>query len=158
MFKMIINGRLTEDAQVRSTKDGGSFLSLRVATNTYENGTQKPYFMSVAQFNYRPNMVQHLTKGSAVDITGTPQITAYVSKQGSPMPDISITADSVEFSSNGSSTNGGNNQTGNEQQKSAQNVQTDVEEEPVVTTTPVRKPKANTEKFDSNDDGGDLPF
>lgn len=158
MFKMIINGRLTEDAQVRSTKDGGSFLSLRVATNTYENGTQKPYFMSVAQFNYRPNMVQHLTKGSAVDITGTPQITAYISKQGSPIPDISITADSVEFSSNASSTNGGTNQTVSEQKKPVQQADSEPEEEPVVTTTPVRKPKANTEKFDTTDDGGDLPF
>lgn len=169
MYKMTIQGRLTEDAQVRATKDGGSFLSMRVAVNSFENGSQKPYFISVAHFNYRPNMVQHLTKGSLVDVVGTPQISAYLTKQGSPMEDIRITADAVEFPSNGS--NSGTTTTTQtstvtstpEVAPTVTRVQRTpapepVEEEIVMTTTPRRK-EANTEKFDAPAAGSDdLPF
>ena len=69
MFKMVIQGRLVEDAQVQQSKDGQStYLSFRIAVNTFENKTNKAYFISVSSFNYNNSIVPYLKKGSAVEV------------------------------------------------------------------------------------------
>ena len=171
MFKMIIQGRLVEDAQIQQSKDGQStFLSFRVAVNTFENKSNKAYFVSVSAFNYRSNMVPYLKKGGLVDVIGTPRIDSFLNRQNMPMYDIHLSADSVEFSGNGTGSKAQEAVATQTTEVQQTEVSEPVEEEIIMTTSNSAKKQSasdtakvnggNTQKFtasqEQNDD--DLPF
>ena len=168
MFKMVIQGRLVEDAQVQQSKDGQStYLSFRIAVNTFENKTNKAYFISVSSFNYNNSIVPYLKKGSSVEVIGTPRVSAYLNRQNQPMYDIHVTADSVDFASTNSN-NKSQDETTTTQSNEPKNASEPehVEEQIIMTTSNTAKRQsepnmttvtvAQNEDLEENDD--DLPF
>ena len=168
MFKMVIQGRLVEDAQVQQSKDGQStYLSFRIAVNTFENKTNKAYFISVSSFNYNSSLVPYLKKGSAVEVIGTPRVSAYLNRQNQPMYDIHVTADSVDFSSTNSNSKSQDETATTQTNDSKHTSEPEhVEEQIIMTTSNTAKRQtepnmttvtvAQNDGVEDNDD--DLPF
>ncbi len=80
----IITGRLTKDAEIRSTKDGRELVAFTLAVNdSYrpKNGERQDIssFYSCSYW-ISPNIVKALTKGSIVSVFGHIGINAYETK------------------------------------------------------------------------------
>lgn len=102
MNKLLIEGRLGKDAEVRDAK-AGKFLSLTIAENQLVGKEKKTFWYDVICFNYNENLVQYYKKGSLLFITG--QLTADVEtgKDGVVRCRRKIVADAIDFLSGGKS-------------------------------------------------------
>lgn len=107
MQKITLIGRLGRDAAIRETQDGGKVVSFTVACNGRYRGVEKTSWYEVSTFNYEryKNMVQYLTKGSSVVVVGELDADIDEGRDGVKRCRRSVTADSIEFNSNGSSGN-----------------------------------------------------
>ena len=79
-----LNGRLGADAEVKMGKNGNQFLSMRVATDEFKNGTKgTAWFNVIADASERNmKMVQYLTKGRMLNIVGTETVDLFTNKNG----------------------------------------------------------------------------
>lgn len=111
MQKITLIGRLGRDAAIRETQDGGKVVSFTVACNGRYRGVEKTSWYEISTFNYEryKNMVQYLTKGSSVVVVGELDADIDEGRDGVKRCRRSVTADSIEFNSNGSSGNTQNN-------------------------------------------------
>lgn len=107
MQKITLIGRLGRDAAIRETQDGGKVVSFTVACNGRYRGVEKTSWYDVSTFNYEryKNMVQYLTKGSSVVVVGELDADIDEGRDGVKRCRRSVTADSIEFNSNGASGN-----------------------------------------------------
>lgn len=107
MQKITLIGRLGRDAAIRETQDGGKVVSFTVACNGRYRGVEKTSWYDVSTFNYEryKNMVQYLTKGSSVVVVGELDADIDEGRDGVKRCRRSVTADSIEFNSNGTSGN-----------------------------------------------------
>ena len=107
MQKITLIGRLGRDAAIRETQDGGKVVSFTVACNGRYRGVEKTSWYDVSTFNYEryKNMVQYLTKGSSVVVIGELDADIDEGRDGVKCCRRSVTADSIEFNSNGTSGN-----------------------------------------------------
>lgn len=105
MQKITIIGRLGRDAAIRETESGTKIVSFTMAVNGRFRGTEKTSWYDVSSFNYDRyrNMIKYLTKGSSVIVTGDLDADIEEGKDGVMRCRRYVTADSIEFNSNGSS-------------------------------------------------------
>lgn len=139
-------GRLGQDAELKDGKNG-QFTKFRMATNGFKNknGEQPTYWLSVTYDNSNPNLLKALTKGRLVNVAGTIEPTAYLTKDGEPKCSLDLRAVSLEFVSVGS----GNTATQTESPKAA--------ETETVTTGAFTK-ATPTPQAESDDPSDELPF
>ena len=99
-------GRLGKDAAIRETQEGRKVISFTLAVNGRVRGTEKTSWYDVASFNYDRyrNMVKYFTKGSSLIVTGDFDADLEEGNDGKYRCRRYVTADAIEFLSNGSGT------------------------------------------------------
>ena len=96
-------GRLGADSELKTSKNGKQFLTMRVASNDFIGGENLTTWISVLWGGERAvKMAEHLKKGSQVIINGTPKYSLYKTKNGESAIDVSVFADRVDFVSSNS--------------------------------------------------------
>lgn len=96
-------GRLGADSELKTSKNGNQFLSMRVASNDFIGGENLTTWISVLWAGERAvKMAEHMKKGSQVIIHGTPKYSLYKAKNGESAIDVSVFADRVDFVSSNS--------------------------------------------------------
>lgn len=104
MYVQVI-GRLGADSELKTSKNGNQFLSMRVASNDFIGGENITTWVSVLWAGERAvKMAEHMKKGSQVIIHGTPKFSLYKAKNGESAIDVSVFADRVDFVSSNSGT------------------------------------------------------
>jgi single-stranded DNA-binding protein len=98
-----ISGRLGADAVIKDAKNGNKFVSMRVASNDYIGGENVTTWVNVLWSGDRAlKMAEHMKKGSAVIVRGTPKFSLYPTKDGDKAISVDVFADRVDFSNSGS--------------------------------------------------------
>lgn len=98
--KMIIQGNLTRDPELRTTPSGKTVCSFTVAVNTYMgvNAPERADFYNVSVWEKRgENCYKMLHKGDGVLVDGRPSVHGYVAKDGKAVGVIDIEAREVGF-------------------------------------------------------------
>lgn len=117
MNLLYLAGHLGADPETRFTPGGQKVTTLRIATNSYQNGQDVTIWWRVTCWGDKfDKILPHLKKGSAVIITGEmkkPEI--YTDKEGRPQVALELTAESIRFSPFGKSEKGGAEREGNSQ-------------------------------------------
>lgn len=143
MMYLELIGRLGADSELKTSKNGNQFVSMRVASNDFIGGENITTWVSVLWPSERAiKMAEHMKKGSQVIIHGTPKYSTYQKNNGEVGIDVSVLADRVDFVSSG---NSGNTQT----TEAVAETGTLKKQEPKKQTMTVEK---------TNDDADDLPF
>lgn len=112
MNKVFFIGRLTADAELRTTTSGKSVTTFSLAVNDGFGEKQKPYFFNVVVWGKGAEAVANYThKGSKVAVTGKLTSRSYNDKNDNKRTAIEVVADmmgGVEFldSKNGNQGNG----------------------------------------------------
>lgn len=104
MINAFIIGRLGADSEVKTSKNGNQFVSMRVASNDYANGETTTTWVNVLWAGERAlKMAQYMKKGSMVSINGPLQMSTYTTKAGESAISIDVFADRVDFVNSGTS-------------------------------------------------------
>lgn len=165
MQRITICGRLGRGAAVREMQDGGKVISFTVAVNGRYRGVEKTSWYEVSTFNYDryKNMVQYLTKGSSVLVGGELDADLDEGKDGVTRCRRSVTADFIEFNSNGS-TSGSTTETATTTTTSKKKAEVPDDDDiemtsPKKKTTKKAEPVAEEPEEEVNEENGDeLPF
>lgn len=104
MFKTFLCGRLTRDAEPRSTKTGEFVCNFTVAAhrrlpryNVEDDSKYVEYVRCNIWGEYAKNKVQYLTKGKMVTLVGEPRINEYIGKDGKSKACFELRVDDIEF-------------------------------------------------------------
>lgn len=101
MNKVMLVGNLTADPEMRTTGNGTSVCSFRVAVSRrYKDadGNQPTDFIPVVAWRQLADLCgRYLTKGRKVGVVGTLQSRSYEDKQGNRRTAYDVVADEVEF-------------------------------------------------------------
>lgn len=104
MLNVDFNGRLGADSELKTSKNGNQFLSMRVATDEFNNGETSTVWVNVIWSGDRAvKMAEHMKKGSLVDIHGVLRTSLYKTKSGDSAISHDVFADRVDFISSGKS-------------------------------------------------------
>lgn len=111
MNKVFFIGRLTADAELRTTTSGKSVTTFSLAVNDGFGEKQKAYFFNVVWGKGAEAVANYTHKGSKVAVTGKLTSRSYDDKNGNKRTAIEVVADmmgGVEFldSKNGNQGNG----------------------------------------------------
>lgn len=126
MQKIILQGRLGNDAEVKSTQSGKQFVTFRMATNvrrTGQNGVENvTYWWRINSFNAGPvAMAQYLKKGKPVIVIGQYTNSLYNNPQsGLVTIDNDVLADVIDFVDSENPNNQNNGQGGVQQPQQQQ--------------------------------------
>lgn len=101
MLNVNFYGRLGADAELKKSQKGEEYYTFRLAVNYYNRGENVTQWVNVTVMKDRVGNRQ-LTKGSLVSVAGTLTVSAYLTKAGEPMPDVSVFADRVDYMNVGS--------------------------------------------------------
>lgn len=157
MQKITISGRLGRDAAIRERQNGSKVISFTVAVNSRYRNVEKTSWYDVSAFNYDryKNMVEYLTKGSAVLVTGDLDADLETGSDGITRCRRNIMADSIEFNGGGTSGNTDNSTT-----KAATEKHTPAAAAPEDEDMPRRSAKktVKTEPEPEPNSDDDLPF
>ena len=93
--KIIIEGRLTQDPQRKSTRDGKTFAAFSVACNRKD--ATADFFDVVCFDRQADNAIKYLKKGSRVLIDGRMQSKTQESRNGGRMTTWGISASSITY-------------------------------------------------------------
>lgn len=81
MSTLIVTGRVGRDAELRSLQDGTKVLSFSVADDIGYGEKEKTQWLGCALFGKRAeSLAQYVTKGSLVEVVGSPSLHTYESK------------------------------------------------------------------------------
>jgi single-strand DNA-binding protein len=106
MINVNFNGRLGADAEVRTSKGGKQYVSMRVATDEFKNGEKSTAWLNVTYHSDRAIKMQpFLKKGSAISVIGSETVGTYQDKNGETQVSRDVLADRVDFIGLGSSAN-----------------------------------------------------
>ena len=106
MVNINFNGRLGADAELRTSKSGKQYVSMRVATDEFRNGEKSTAWLNVTYHGDRAIKIQpFLKKGSAVNVIGSETVGTYQDKNGETQISRDVLADRVDFIGLGSSAN-----------------------------------------------------
>jgi len=98
MINVNFNGRLGADAELKTSKNGKQFISMRVATDEFRNGEKGTAWMNVTYHGDRAiKMQEYLKKGNAVTVMGVETVSTYQNKNGETMVSRDVLADRIEF-------------------------------------------------------------
>lgn len=101
-YKVNFIGRLGSDAEVISNNNSTPFISCRVAVDDSVNKEKTTRWVNITLDNTKyKNLVQYLTKGKLVFVTGSERVSGYKTKTGDVGVDTRVFADSIEFVSTG---------------------------------------------------------
>ena len=93
-------GRITKDAELRTTKSGTSVCSLTVACNDGYGENKRTEFVKIALFGKRADgLSPYLKRGTALTVEGTAKSNSWISKSGEARSEIEIIADKVTLQS-----------------------------------------------------------
>ena len=105
--RVLVSGRLTRDAELRSTQGGTSVLTFGIAVNDRRRNPQTGEFEDVPNFiscvifgNRGPALAQYLTKGQKVALEGKLRWSQW-EKDGAKRDKIEVVVDEVELLSGG---------------------------------------------------------
>jgi single-strand DNA-binding protein len=89
-------GRITKDAELRSTKSGTAVCSFTLACNSNYGEKKQTDFVKIALFGKRAEgLHEYLTKGTALTVEGSAKSNSWISKSGEAKAEIEIFADKV---------------------------------------------------------------
>lgn len=96
MLKLLVAGRLTKDPDLHEGKNGKKdFITITVAINIGKDDTR---FVEGIAFDKNAEFIMnHMKKGYSIELVGTPDINAYITKEGKASGNIKILVDSVSF-------------------------------------------------------------
>ena len=98
-----VTGRLGADSELKTSKNGNQYVTMRIASNEYVNGENVTTWVRVLWPGERAvKMQEHMKKGSHVSVRGTLRASLYDNKNGEKAISIDIFADRVDFVSSGS--------------------------------------------------------
>jgi single-strand DNA-binding protein len=108
MKKIQIIGNVTKDAEVRSFEGGRSVINFDVAVNERfkdRNGQKQERTSYIRCAMWRDsqytNIAQYITKGTKVYVEGSPDVDAYINKEGKAVGNVKINVREFEFLSSG---------------------------------------------------------
>ena len=98
MNRINLTGRLTRDPELRSTPNGTSVTTLRIASTRARRRDEVDYFDVVAWSALAENCVEHLGKGRLVSIDGRMRYREWVDPDTDKRRhDYEVIADDIEF-------------------------------------------------------------
>jgi|ERR1051325_1299312 single-strand DNA-binding protein len=102
MKKIQIIGNVTKDAEVRAFEGGRSVINFDVAVNERfkdRNGQkqERTSYIRCAMWREVTTIAQYITKGTKVYIEGSPDVEAYINKEGKAMGALKINVREMEF-------------------------------------------------------------
>lgn len=120
MQKLIVDGRLGQDAQLKTSMNGTQFINFRFATNWKYKGENETtwYDVYINDLNRFGNILQYLKKGNYFIITGELQFKTRIDDNGVPRFDLKLQCVDINFGGGG---NGESNKQENGQQTVVQN-------------------------------------
>ena len=78
-----VTGRLGADSELKTSKSGNQFVTMRVASNDFVGGENVTTWIRVLWSGERAvKMQEHLKKGSLVSVRGTQRVSLYDTKNG----------------------------------------------------------------------------
>lgn len=105
-------GRLGADSELKTSRNGNKFVSMRVATNDYVNNENVTTWVNVMWSGDRAlKMQEHLKKGSAVSVRGVLRTSMYKTKNNEDAVSVDIFADRIDFVGGGSGSTQSNTET-----------------------------------------------
>ncbi len=139
MFNIVVlTGRLTADAELKTTPSGVSVTTFSIAVNrNYKSGEeQQTDFINIVAWRQTAEFVtKYFKKGSMIGIEGSIQTRKYQDKEGKTRTVFEVIANNVQFV------------------ESKKNTDVNVEAEPQQSFT-----GNSANDFTAMDDDGDLPF
>ena len=98
MINVNFMGRLGADAELKTSKGGKQFVSMRIATDEFKNGEKGTAWINVSYYAEKgTKMLEFLKKGSAVSVLGVETVGTYQSKNGETLVSRDVIADRVDF-------------------------------------------------------------
>lgn len=98
-----INGRLGADSELKTSKNGNQYVTMRIASNDFVNGANVTTWVRVLWSGERAvKMQEHMKKGSAVSVRGVLRLSLYDTKNGEKAISTDLFADRVDFLNSGS--------------------------------------------------------
>ena len=101
MNKVFLIGRLAADPELRTTQNGISVATFRLAVNrrrANQQGVHEADFINIVVWRaLGENCARYLTKGSQCAVSGSIQTRAYSAQDGSKRYVTEVAADEVEF-------------------------------------------------------------
>lgn len=89
-------GRITKDAELRTTKSGNSLCSFTLACNSNYGEKKQTDFVKIALFGKRAEgLHEYLTKGTALTVEGSAKSNSWISKSGEVKGEIEIVANKL---------------------------------------------------------------
>lgn len=96
-------GRLGADSELRDSKGGRQYLSMRIATDEFKNGEKSTAWFNVTFVGDRAAKLQeYLKKGRQVSVVGSETIRTYQTNNGETAFSRDIMADRIDFVNSGS--------------------------------------------------------
>ena len=127
MVNINFNGRLGADSEVRTSKSGKQYVSMRVATDEFRNGEKSTAWLNVTYHSDRGIKMQpFLKKGSAVSVIGSETVGTYQDKNGETQISRDVLADRVDFLGLGGSGSTQSNETVTDTGKFKKNDETEM--------------------------------
>lgn len=101
MSTIVATGRVGRDAQLRTLQDGTKVLSFSIADDIGFGEKKRVQWLSCALFGKRAeSLEQYVTKGSIVEVVGSPSINMYESK-GEKKADFQVRVSDVKLHGGG---------------------------------------------------------
>lgn len=107
MNKAFLIGRLTQDPEMRTTPNGVSVCTLRLAVNRRFKREETDYFTVIAWRGLADNCGKYLVKGQQIAVEGEIQTRSYEGKDGIKRTAVEIQADNIEFLAKAGAAGGG---------------------------------------------------
>lgn len=101
MSTLIVTGRIGSDAELRTMQDSTKVASFSVADDIGYGDKKKTQWIKCALFGKRAeSLAPHLTKGSLVEVIGSPSVNQYESK-GQHRADLQVRVIEVNLKGGG---------------------------------------------------------
>jgi len=104
---MLVIGRITKDAVVKTLNSGKEVTEFSVALNDFyksKDGETKQYTVFLnCSYWFSSKVAPRLTKATLVELNGRISVNPYLSKDGEPKASLDFYANSIKIHSSGSS-------------------------------------------------------
>jgi single-strand DNA-binding protein len=94
--KVIIQGRMVEDPQIKTTSGGLQIAEFSIANDEFVKGEKRTGFYNVTTFGKSSDFAQkHLAKGARVDIEGKLRHEKWINQDGENRQKVTILAERI---------------------------------------------------------------